>query len=37
MNFDLSEEQTLLRDNLRRMMDDIATPEYIRLVRDALS
>ncbi|MEW5009775.1 MAG: acyl-CoA dehydrogenase family protein [Cycloclasticus sp.] len=30
MNFDLSEEQTLLRDNLRRMMDDIATPEYIR-------
>tara|TARA_R110002111_G_scaffold73018_4_gene116932 strand:+ start:37445 stop:38596 length:1152 start_codon:yes stop_codon:yes gene_type:complete len=30
MNFELSQEQQLLRDNVRRMMDDIATPEYIR-------
>ncbi|MBQ0790462.1 MAG: acyl-CoA/acyl-ACP dehydrogenase [Cycloclasticus sp.] len=30
MNFELSPEQQLLRDNVRRMMDDIATPDYIR-------
>lgn len=30
MNFELSQEQQLLRDNVRRMMDDIATPDYIR-------
>lgn len=30
MDFDLSQEQVILRDSLRKMMDDVATPEYIR-------
>lgn len=30
MDFTFSEEQNLLRDSVRRMMDKIATPEYIR-------
>ncbi|MCC6296545.1 MAG: acyl-CoA/acyl-ACP dehydrogenase [Pseudomonadales bacterium] len=30
MNFDHTEEQRILLDNLRRMMDATATPEYIR-------
>lgn len=30
MNFDYTEEQSILLDNLRRMMDTEATPEYIR-------
>ena len=30
MNFDYTEEQSILLDNLRRMMDTAATPEYIR-------
>jgi len=30
MNFDFSEEQNILRDSVRRVMDKIATPEYIR-------
>jgi len=30
MNFDFSEEQVMLRDSLRRVMEKIATPEYIR-------
>jgi len=30
IDFDLSAEQSILRDNLRRMMDQVATPEYLR-------
>tara|TARA_R110002074_G_scaffold349634_1_gene520269 strand:+ start:51445 stop:52596 length:1152 start_codon:yes stop_codon:yes gene_type:complete len=30
MDFELSQEQQLLRDNVRRMMNDIATTDYIR-------
>ena len=30
MDFDLNEEQSILRDNLRRMMDEIATSDYLR-------
>tara|TARA_R110000787_G_scaffold33482_1_gene87660 strand:- start:1142 stop:1456 length:315 start_codon:yes stop_codon:yes gene_type:complete len=30
MDFDLNEEQIIPRDNLRKMMDHIATPEYLR-------
>lgn len=30
MDFDFTEEQNMLRDSVRRMMDRIATPEYIR-------
>jgi len=30
MDFSLSEEQTLLQDSVRKMMDKVATPEYIR-------
>ncbi|MCG8382634.1 MAG: acyl-CoA/acyl-ACP dehydrogenase [Gammaproteobacteria bacterium] len=30
MNFELTEEQQMLRDSVRKMMDTIATPEYIR-------
>ncbi|RLA41186.1 MAG: acyl-CoA dehydrogenase, partial [Gammaproteobacteria bacterium] len=30
MDFDLSEEQNILRDNLRRMMDEVATSDYLR-------
>jgi alkylation response protein AidB-like acyl-CoA dehydrogenase len=30
MNFDCTEEQRMLLDNLRRMMDATATPEYLR-------
>ena len=30
MDFELSQEQQLLRDNVRRMMNDIATADYIR-------
>ncbi len=30
MDFDFSEEQNLLRDSVRRMMDKLATPEYVR-------
>src|SRR3990170_8491297 len=30
MDFSFSEEQNMLRDSVRRMMDKIATPEYIR-------
>jgi alkylation response protein AidB-like acyl-CoA dehydrogenase len=30
MDFGLSEEQTLLQDSVRKMMDKVATPDYIR-------
>lgn len=30
MNFELTEEQQMLRDSVRKMMDTIATPKYIR-------
>ncbi len=30
MDFSLSEEQTLLQDSVRKMMDKVATPDYIR-------
>ena len=30
MDFEFSEEQNLLRDAVRKMMDRIATPEYVR-------
>ena len=30
MDFNLTEEQSLLRDSVRRMMNDIVTPDYIR-------
>ncbi len=30
MDFDLTEEQTILRESVRKMMDRVATPEYIR-------
>jgi alkylation response protein AidB-like acyl-CoA dehydrogenase len=30
MDFSLSEEQSLLQDSVRKMMDKVATPEYIR-------
>lgn len=30
MDFSLNEQQRMLRDSIRKMMDDIATPEYIR-------
>lgn len=30
MDFEFSEEQNMLRDSVRRMMDKMATPEYIR-------
>jgi alkylation response protein AidB-like acyl-CoA dehydrogenase len=30
MDFDFTEEQNILRESVRRMMDKIATPEYIR-------
>ncbi len=30
MDFNLTDEQRMLRDSVRRMMDDIVTPEYIR-------
>ncbi len=30
MDFDLNEEQNILRDNLRRMMDEVATSDYLR-------
>ncbi len=30
MNFDLNEEQVMLRDNLRKMMNDVATADYLR-------
>ena len=30
MDFSFSEEQTLLRESVRRLMDKVATPEYIR-------
>ena len=32
MDFQFTEEQIALRDNVRKMMDRIATPEYIRRV-----
>src|SRR5215471_17768719 len=30
MDFDLTEEQTILRDNVRKMMDRIAPADYVR-------
>jgi len=30
MDFEFTEEQNILRDSVRRMMDKVATPEYIR-------
>jgi alkylation response protein AidB-like acyl-CoA dehydrogenase len=30
MDFSLSEEQQLLRDNVRKLMDRVATPDYVR-------
>ncbi|OGA18440.1 MAG: hypothetical protein A3G25_07700 [Betaproteobacteria bacterium RIFCSPLOWO2_12_FULL_63_13] len=30
MDFSFSEEQNILRDSVRRMMDKVATPEYVR-------
>ena len=30
MDFSFSEEQTILRDSVRKMMDRIATPDYVR-------
>jgi len=30
MDFEFSQEQDMLRDSVRRMMDRFATPEYIR-------
>ncbi len=30
MDFELTEEQQLLKDSVRKLMDDLATPEYIR-------
>jgi alkylation response protein AidB-like acyl-CoA dehydrogenase len=30
VDFSFTEEQTLLRDSIRKLMDRIATPEYVR-------
>src|SRR5262245_45539077 len=30
MDFSLSEEQVLLRDSVRKLMDRVATPDYVR-------
>lgn len=30
MDFEFNEEQRMLRDSVRRMLDEIATPEYVR-------
>ena len=30
MDFSLSEEQRMMRDSVRKVMDRIATPEYVR-------
>jgi alkylation response protein AidB-like acyl-CoA dehydrogenase len=30
VDFSFSEEQTILRDQVRKLMDRIATPEYVR-------
>ena len=30
MDFNFSDEQNILRDSVRRMMDKLATPEYVR-------
>ena len=30
MDFEYSEEQRMLRDSVRRMLDEVATPEYVR-------
>ena len=30
MDFDFTDEQNMLRESVRRMMDKVATPPYIR-------
>jgi hypothetical protein len=30
VDFDFSDEQIILRDSVRKMMDRIATPDYVR-------
>ena len=37
MDFSFTEEQRMMRDSVRKMMDRIATPEYVRLHRLALA